>query len=293
MKVPKDCVQALIKMGFTDLEARIYTCLLQCSPATGYKVAKEIGATHASTYKALESLESKGAVFVDDAKTRVCRAVPFEELFEQMDRRFQRRREAAVQKLGKLKGADDDDRIYQLRTASQVYAKCRRMLDAAEKIVLIDIFPRPLAALADAIEEAGRRCPRVLVQVYEPTSLENVNVIERHRGKHVQSRWPVHWIAMMCDGSQSLLAALEPDGKTVHQALWTASPVLSYPLIAYADAEFRVSHITPAIEKAKTIEEVRTILSSWKGLYPVANETPGYRRLMERFAGESRGKRRK
>lgn len=286
MKTPQECVKALNQLGFTELESRIYTCLLQCSPATGYKVAKEIGATHASTYKALESLESKGAILVDDAATRFCRAVPFEELFEQMDQRFQKRRRTAVQKLKKLKSTDDDDRIYQLKTVNQVFAKCRMMLAAAEKILMIDIFPQPLATLAEAIEESARRCSRVLVQAYGPTTLQGVNVIERYKGQHVQSRWPVHWIAMMCDGSQSLLAALEPDGTTVHQALWTASPVLSYALTAYADAEFRFSYITPLLEDAKTIEEVRTKLSSWEGLYPVANDIPGYQQLIDRFTGD-------
>ena len=284
MKTPQECVQALNELGFTELEARIYACLLQCSPATGYKVAKEIGATHASTYKAIESLESKGAVLVDDAKTRVLRAVPFEELFEQMDQRFQKRRRAAVQSLGKLRSSDGDDRIYQLKTMNQVVSKCRTMLAAAEQILLIDIFPQPLAILADAIEQAAGRCPKVMVQVYEPTTLRGVQLIERYGGTDVQGRWPVQWIAMMCDGSQSLLAAIEPDGTTVHQALWTASPVFSYVLTAYADAEFRFSHITPLIEKAKTSEEVRQELSSWEGFYPVANDVPGYRQLLDRFS---------
>ena len=39
------CIEAFTDLGVTELEAGIYVCLLQCSPATGYKVAKEIGAT--------------------------------------------------------------------------------------------------------------------------------------------------------------------------------------------------------------------------------------------------------
>ena len=97
MKIPAECIQHLIKLGFTELESKVYLCLLQQSPATGYRVAKEIGSTNASIYKALESLEAKGAILVDDAETRLCRAVQYDELFDQMERSFQERRGAAAQ----------------------------------------------------------------------------------------------------------------------------------------------------------------------------------------------------
>ena len=43
METPRDIVQIINSIGFTTLEAEIYTYLLQHSPATGYRIAKGIG----------------------------------------------------------------------------------------------------------------------------------------------------------------------------------------------------------------------------------------------------------
>jgi sugar-specific transcriptional regulator TrmB len=286
MKLSADCIQSLSQMGFTDLESRIYLCLLQQSPATGYRVAKEIGSTNASIYKALESLEAKGAVLVDDARTRLCRAVPYEELFDQMERRLRENRITATESLRKLRPSSDDDRIYQLRTIDQVYGKCRSMLGSARKFLTIDIFPKPLSVLRDAIRSAASQCEKVMVQVYEPTSLDGVELFLHRKADHVLSRWPVHWISMTADGKQNLLAAIEPEGDSVLQALWTASPVLSWAFLSYSMSEFEMSKTAAAMQECRTIEELRLRLENWLDL-PALDEIPGYRILLDRFSGRA------
>jgi hypothetical protein len=42
--------KALMALGFTELEARIYTFLLQESPATGYRIAQAIQKPVANTW---------------------------------------------------------------------------------------------------------------------------------------------------------------------------------------------------------------------------------------------------
>lgn len=49
-------------LGFTGLEADVYTALLAESPTTGYRVAQALGKAVANTYKAIASLEAKRAV---------------------------------------------------------------------------------------------------------------------------------------------------------------------------------------------------------------------------------------
>ncbi|MDO8629132.1 MAG: helix-turn-helix domain-containing protein, partial [Phycisphaerales bacterium] len=69
-------IQTLVPLGFTPLEGEVYAILVAESPATGYRVAQAIGKPVANTYKAIESLERKGAIVVDDGESRLCRAVP-------------------------------------------------------------------------------------------------------------------------------------------------------------------------------------------------------------------------
>ena len=53
----------ILRIGFTDYEARIYVQLLQSqSPATAYEIAKRAGVPRANTYQALEALTQRRAV---------------------------------------------------------------------------------------------------------------------------------------------------------------------------------------------------------------------------------------
>ena len=85
MTIPNEGVESLVALGFTALEAEVYIYLLGASPATGYRVAQAIGKPIANTYKAIEALESKGAVIVEHSANKLCRAIPAEELLGQLE----------------------------------------------------------------------------------------------------------------------------------------------------------------------------------------------------------------
>ena len=86
--IPQESVQALQTLGFSALEASIYSFLLTESTATGYRIAQALGKPVANTYKGIQALQAKGAVLVEDGSTRLCRAVPPDELMGQMERAF-------------------------------------------------------------------------------------------------------------------------------------------------------------------------------------------------------------
>src|SRR3974377_860031 len=92
-------IHALTDFGFTDLEAEVYVFLLQEWPAPGYRGAHALGKPVANTYKAIESLQNKGAILVDEGANRLCRAVPAEELLSQLERNFQRFRKKGARGL--------------------------------------------------------------------------------------------------------------------------------------------------------------------------------------------------
>ncbi len=52
-------------LGFTEIEALIYGYLVENSPATGYRISHAIGKQPPNTYKAIVTLENKGAIIVE------------------------------------------------------------------------------------------------------------------------------------------------------------------------------------------------------------------------------------
>src|SRR5438067_13234803 len=119
MALNEDSVQALQRLGLSELEATIYSFLLQESPATGYKIANAIGKPVANTYKGISALQDKGAVIVDESEGRLCRAVPPKELFAQMQRALQQRCERAAEALARFSSPPEDERVYRLHTREQ------------------------------------------------------------------------------------------------------------------------------------------------------------------------------
>ncbi len=210
--------QHLVALGFTELEAEVYVFLLREAPATGYRVAQGIGRTAANTYKALEALEKRGAVMMEDAEPRLCRPVPPAELLRSLERAFTQHRQKAAQALGRLGGGASDDRVYQLRTPAQVYERCRTLLAEARQIVLMDIFPLPLAELRDEVEEAVARGVRVGVLAIEPVALAGAEVVVNHEAENVRSHWPGQWVNLAADSVQQVHALTTPDGSEVVHA---------------------------------------------------------------------------
>jgi sugar-specific transcriptional regulator TrmB len=279
--MPVDALQSLTGLGFTELEAEIYVALLEDPPATGYRVAQSIGRPVANTYKAIESLQNKGAVLIDEGASRLCRAVPAEELLGQLERSFQRRRQEAANALASVRAAPEDDRVYQLQTAEQVFERCRRMLEECEHVAILDVFPKALEELRDAVEAAARRGVRVVIKAYEPASIDGAEVAVHPQGRISLRRWPGQWLNVVTDGREHLLAFLTADLRGLHQAVWSGSAYLSWVFHSAVGAELILADLLRAIENGATVAELRHAVAGYQSLFRA--DLPGARSLLARF----------
>ncbi len=71
---------ALQKIGFSPLEAIVYTTLSKHGSLTGYEVAKLCGISRSNVYAALYSLQDKGKCYVSEADSTKYIAIPKDEL---------------------------------------------------------------------------------------------------------------------------------------------------------------------------------------------------------------------
>jgi sugar-specific transcriptional regulator TrmB len=284
----EECIQSLVALGYTGLEAEVYTFLVQESPATGYRIARAIGKPVANTYKAIEALERKGAVLVEEGASRMCRAVPPEELLGQLERGFLERRARAARVLAELRGAPGDDRVYQLRSREQVLERCRAMLGRCRHIALLDVFPLPLEDLRADLEAAAARGVQVLIKVYDPTTVAGAEVILNPNPQELLARYPGQWIILLVDGAEHLLAFLTQDGRAVHQAIWSGSAFLSWVMQTYVASEFIFCAFLESGDR-EAVEAARVAIRPYRGLYSA--QLPGYQELLRRFgqSGPARG----
>jgi len=276
-----DAIQALVRLGFTALEAEAYTWLLGEPGATGYRIAKGIGKPVANTYKALESLQHKGAIVVEEDENRLCRAVPAEELLQQLERGFTADRSDAARALSRVAGRDGDDRVYTLRTAAQVLERARTMLRTARKIVLIDGFPGALAALRPEITGAAARGVDVAIKAYRPIDLGKAETFVAPDAGSVLARWPGEWLNLVVDGAEHLLALFDTSLTEVHQAIWSGSPYLSWIYHSALAAELVMAEISELALGAPRRDRLRALAKRFDAL--TSPDAPGCRALIKRF----------
>ncbi len=277
----EDCVQALAALGFTGLEAECYAFLVRESPATGYRVAQALSKPAANVYKALEALQHKGALLVDEGESRLFRAVPSQELLARLTRSFGERRARAERALAGLQGAGEDDRVYQLHEREQVLERCRTMLSRARHNAVLDVCPLPLEALRPDIEAAAARGVEVVLKVFEPAEVAGAEVVLNANAQAVMGLYPGQWVILIVDGAEFLLTFLEPDGVGVHQAIWSGSTCLSYLFYCAFISEIGFHLMLTRVEGVAAREEVRAAFQPIRGLF--ASDVPGYQALLERF----------
>jgi len=256
-------LQPLVDLGLTPLEATVYTYLIQHSPATGYRVGKGIGKPTANVYKAIGSLEAKGAVLIEDSHTRLCRAIPAEELLGVLERNFQSVKAAAAAELNKVKSAPDDPRVYHLTSGDQVMERFRHMLGGCKRVAFLDLFPHAVNELRDDIAQTAARGVKVTLKVYEPVEIESVDIhISRDRAK-ILAKWSGQWVNGVVDGEQHMVAYLSRDGSVVQRALWSNSPLLAMVYYNGFINELTVGAVEDALDHGADIEEIQSIMNHY------------------------------
>jgi len=282
-----DAIDALVRLGFTALEAEAYTWLLGEPGATGYRIAKGIAKPVANTYKALESLQHKGAILVDEDENRVCRAVPADELLQQLERGFASDRSDAARALSRVTATEGDDRVYTLRAAGQVLERARTMLAAARQVVLIDAFPGALAALRAEITGAAARGVDVAIKAYRPIELGKADCFVAPDGDRVLARWSGEWLNLVVDGTELLMAFLDPDLGEVRQAIWSGSPYLSWIYHSALAAELVMAELVALAHASPRHDRLRKLTDRFGTL---AADAPGCRALLKRFGRPRKAK---
>jgi sugar-specific transcriptional regulator TrmB len=280
-RAPTDDWSELVKLGLTQMEAGVYAYLLVHPSATGYAVAKALGKPAPYVYRAMESLVRQGAVLVDDSRSHLHRAVPFEEFLDQLKRRFELQCVQATERMRQLAPPREDDRVYRLSTVDQVFERCRGMLSAAKAVVYLDIFPDPLARLREEITAAARRKVRIAILSHEPVDLPVAWTTVFPRERLVKG-WPRQWIRLAVDGTEHLIALLTEDGREIYQAVWTAGPILAYMQTRSLGSEILVNSLQCTLESVAPVESAQAQLRRWEKLF-LSRLLPGAERVAALF----------
>ncbi|MCC7230443.1 MAG: hypothetical protein IT203_08600 [Fimbriimonadaceae bacterium] len=239
---------ALVSFGFTALESEIYVFLLGNSPATGYRVAVGIGKPAANTYKAIQSLQAKGGILVEEGPNRLCRAVPLEELMGRLQKDFESKKAATIKALKNAGKPPEDERIYFLRSRDQIFSRAREMLGVANVVAMVKGSGAFLHGIEADLRKAADRGAAVSALSPEAVAIENIEVVQGTEGGRNQ-------VVVVVDGLQTLVGTIADEAEA--EAIWTRSPFLAQIHHEGLSAEIaltNVSHLLKADEKRSRIQ---------------------------------------
>ena len=265
----RDSVKALADLGFTNLEAEIYAFLLQESPATGYRIAQAIGKPAANTYKAIQTLEQKGAVLVEDGTSRMCRAVSSEELLGRLSREFELRRASALESLSALNHVTVDERIYQIRSKDLVFQRAREMLADAKQVALGVLPGMFVKEIAEELLGATSRSVDVGLKSDQALRIEGVDVVQEAAGLRARNSFQ-----LVVDGEQTLVAIFDESGALL-QAVWTRNPMLAVAHHEGIASELCLTLVSERIEEGAGPKRLGRALASFRP----SSATTGFAKL--------------
>jgi sugar-specific transcriptional regulator TrmB len=276
----RNSVEAFIALGLTRVEAEVYVYLIENSPATGYAIANAIDRTKGATYKVLGSLERRGAVLIEDAEKRLCKAVPPGEFLMQLDRDFQREKQKAIAATKTLGTAPSDDGIYRLTTYDQIYERCRVMLRECKVVAYLDIFPGPLEELREEIRAAAARGVKTAMILYRKARIPGVWTIVEPQAETALRKEPFHYVSISVDGRQFLMAIISRDDGRVLDAFWSANLLYSFSMGSYLKYAILAVIYESLIEKNSSAAKLKEVRGKWYKALPNFI-SPGFSSLAE------------
>ncbi len=285
MSTQTEITERLYAIGFNKLEADVYVTLLRESPLTGYRIAKLIGKAAANTYKALESLEEKGAVVVDEGmNNRVYTAVSLDDYFTQLESSLRSSKQFLQERLKRLTTLPNENKIHWLRNYEQLEQKLLAMIKHSEYTVIVDAFPTLLESIRPHLIEAALNGVRIVINAYEQTDIAGCQIIIKSNAERVMKMWAGDWINIAVDGREFLISAIsKEEPRTVH-ALWSNSSFLSFFLFNGFRYEVLFSRLAQQLKELGHGNAVEKIFEDLQEL--AISGLPGYLDLIDQFGEE-------
>ncbi len=245
-------------VGFSGLEVDVYLALLEEPNSSGYHVAQKIGKLVGSTYKALDSLRSKGAVLADEkSRPTTYVALSISEYMETRRRDLEVLQAQIEREMEDVAALPAHGGIFELESIAHVYERCRSLLRGARDVVLLNIDARPLEELRPELTAAADRGVKVLIKTRAPVSATPSDV------------WTGDELGVAVDFREYVQAFLKMDGSGVEEAIWVRQPHLAKQVCLLFQSDFTLTRVRAMVQAGKEVREIGREMTRLTGVSEV------------------------
>jgi Cd2+/Zn2+-exporting ATPase len=225
--VSNEPIDKLVKIGFSEYEAKAYVALLRESPVTGYQLSKLSGVPRSMIYEVLGKLTARGAAMTlrTGGATKYA-PVPAIEFLDQLRREHEELTDSLKDDLAILTAAPNLEYVWHIEGHDNIMAKAMEMIDQAKSGIYLALLPATFPTLKSSLEGAVARGVRVVIYTASALELPGGQVVVAPLSEEALTQVGGLGLILVIDGEEVLVAEWLP--ATQARASWTSSPLLVF-----------------------------------------------------------------
>jgi len=215
-------IEQLVRIGFSEYEAKAYIALLEENPATGYHIAKVSGVPRSMVYEVLGKLVSRGAAMTvhKDGGTEYA-PVPADEFLEQLHQDHEELITSLKEELVSLGSTSDMQYVWNIEGHENVITKAEEMIAQAAHTIYMATLPEAFYDLEDLLKGAIDRGVRVVVYSSRCFDLPGGRVVAASMSEEDLRKTEGLGLVLVIDGDEVLVG--ERLGAMQARASWTSN----------------------------------------------------------------------
>jgi len=196
----------LMRIGFSEYEAKVYRTLLVEYPATGYQISKNSGVPRSMVYEVLSRLKMRGAVMETiEGRVTLYRPLPPSSLLDKHRDEMQRLVEGLRPSLEEIYQTKYDERTWTIIGRDSLLVYAAQMIQMAEKEVFLVLNDQDLDVLRTDVLAAEHRGVSINALLTGEKELEIKNVT-RHPPLESQMHGLTHTLLVIADAAEVLIS---------------------------------------------------------------------------------------
>lgn len=220
-------IDSLVRLGFSEYEAKAYIALLSKSPVSGYELSKQSGVPRSMIYEVLGKLTSRGAAMtLRTGGAKKYAPVPATEFLNQLQREHDELVFELQNELTALASTPDMEYVWNIEGHENIIARAIEMIDQASNQIYLALFPASYSDLQDALISAVNRSVRVVVYTTGDIELPGSEIAVARVAQEALGQAPGLGLILVIDGQEVLIAEWLARSKA--KASWTSSPLLVF-----------------------------------------------------------------
>ena len=220
-------VNKLMRIGFTEYQAKAYVALTRKNPVTGYELSKNSGVPRSMIYEVVGKLVERGAAMtLRTGGTTKYAPVPAVEFFNQLQREHENLISDLKNDLSSLASAPDLEYVWNIEGHENIIGRSIEMIEQAEERIYLTLLPVTLPDLEATLTDAVQRGVRVVIYTTAEIDLPGAQVAVAKLSEETLSHAQGLGLILVSDSKEVLIAEWLAGAQA--RASWTSSPLLVF-----------------------------------------------------------------